>query len=203
VSVSRFDYQALYRWLVDCAERNVPAPSNDVIAERLGMRSGSSGADGISKLVRDGLIHVERTKATRRVTIVASGKATAWTVPVLPASTVPHDPQVIAKILALHQKGMTYLGIACKVHLTKSKVAGIVERHRPRPIKEPMTAPPARPQLMAIGPARTCQFITGTDFLDRMRRGENIYCGRPSVEGRSWCDFHYAVCMVKPKEKAA
>ena len=38
-----------------------------------------------------------------------------------------------------------------------------------------------------------CRWIEGDDFIERMRRGKMIYCGRPvATVGGSWCAEHRA-----------
>lgn len=52
-----------------------------------------------------------------------------------------------------------------------------------------------------LSATRTCQFIAG----DIEPGVEPVKCGRPAIEGKSWCPHHYAVVFVRPKprERAA
>ena len=53
-----------------------------------------------------------------------------------------------------------------------------------------------------VPPARTCRFITGDDYLDRIRAGasvDSVVCGRPVQPGSSYCPEHHQRCWVKPE----
>lgn len=53
-------------------------------------------------------------------------------------------------------------------------------------------------RIFAIGPSRTCVYILAPDYLKRCIDGriDSIYCGKPSVSGKSYCDHHAALCSA-------
>lgn len=194
----RMDYDALYTWLVRCAEEGEPVPPNTDIAIRFGMISGSSGASAIAWLERTGRIRVERTRCARRVTIVASDRSTPWSSRKKPvALRAPHSPAIIEQVMNLHADDMTYLGIAGKVHLTKGQVCGIIERHRPRPVREAPLAPSPLAKLQVYGPSHTCTWIEGLDYIARQDRGDAIFCGEKSLPGKSYCPAHFHIVAAE------
>jgi hypothetical protein len=197
-----FDYPALMAWLVECAENGLPAPTNDAIAGRFGRKSSNAGSRSLAMLERQGLISVIRYKRSRVVVILETGKHTAKVEPVEKRVRC-HPQQVVDRVIELARAKYTVPEIAKELSLPHKAVRGLYDRNREQITRQDPKPTTPRPQLMAIGPARTCQFITGTDYLARMNRGENIYCSRTSVEGRSWCAEHKALCLVKSKEKAA
>lgn len=67
----------LLKLLTRCAEAGQPAPSNVVLAERLGLARPNSACLAIQRLEARGLIKVERFGMSRIVTIVETGKSTA------------------------------------------------------------------------------------------------------------------------------
>jgi len=69
--------QRLLEILITAADKGDVCPSNDQICELMGMQSIGSPPTVMNKLVRRGLIRVERFGNSRIVTIVATGKSTA------------------------------------------------------------------------------------------------------------------------------
>lgn len=69
--------QRLLEILITAAGNGDICPSNDQICELMGMQSIGSPPTVMNKLVRRGLIRVERFGNSRIVTIVATGKSTA------------------------------------------------------------------------------------------------------------------------------
>lgn len=67
----------VYQALVSAAERGDKAPANWLLAEMVGNQSMATGARLVARLEERGLIAVERTRCSRVITIVASGKRTA------------------------------------------------------------------------------------------------------------------------------
>ena len=59
------------------AELGLPAPTADQIQEAVGCESSSTPTALVKYLERDGLITVDRYQRERRITITATGKATA------------------------------------------------------------------------------------------------------------------------------
>lgn len=60
------------------AEAGEPCPSNNDLADLLGHASPSAGSDIVRELEALGLILVERFQQARRVTILATGRVTAY-----------------------------------------------------------------------------------------------------------------------------
>lgn len=65
--------------------------------------------------------------------------------------------------------------------------------------------PPARVVrlMLVIGPARTCRAITCEgDHLEALAHlGEGIFCGRKSIDGKSYCEEHAARYFVKAQRR--
>jgi hypothetical protein len=187
----------LYQWLVHCAETGQVAPSNAAIAHDMGFKSGSGGSYGIERLEKQGRISVFRFKKSRVIVITATGQATAKPQR-QEARKCPHPPAEVDRVLEMRRANLSCRTIADALSLGEKQVRGIIERNRellrsqmPDPIRK-------RPQLMAIGPSKSCTFITGDDFLQRLHRGEVIHCSLPSVPGTSWCPSHFQI--VAPPE---
>lgn len=68
----------IFALLRQAAERGETCPSNAILAERFGMRTGVI-VSAFNFLVCNGMIEVERTSNARVVTICATGKRTAST----------------------------------------------------------------------------------------------------------------------------
>ena len=71
--------------VTEAAEAGRTAPTGDELQERCGCDSISTTVNLVQRLERKGLIRVERYQRTRRITVLATGKATA---PV--ANKTPH-----------------------------------------------------------------------------------------------------------------
>jgi len=42
-----------------------------------------------------------------------------------------------------------------------------------------------------------CRFIASDDWHDRMKRGEQIYCGAPvHAPGSAWCEHHHSIVYI-------
>lgn len=67
----------VYDALARAADAGAKCPSNDALAELLGIGSIGAASEYVSQLEQRGLIRVERTRCTRRVTITATGRSTA------------------------------------------------------------------------------------------------------------------------------
>lgn len=63
--------------LSDAADRGMRCPTNEDLADTLGLRAISAPVYLMDELARRGLIRVERYQRERQVTITATGKATA------------------------------------------------------------------------------------------------------------------------------
>jgi len=53
-----------------------------------------------------------------------------------------------------------------------------------------------------VGPITDCKFIAG-DPHGAAARGENPFCGEPSLPGSCYCADHHAVCYTRAAEFAA
>lgn len=62
--------------LKQCAESNLPAPTNPTLAERFGVKSNAI-ANALHFLESNAMISIEGKHDIRRVTIIATGKTTA------------------------------------------------------------------------------------------------------------------------------
>lgn len=63
--------------IVEAADSGSPAPTCDELVERCGCNAVSTTADLVKRLERRGLIRVERYQRSRRIYVLATGKATA------------------------------------------------------------------------------------------------------------------------------
>lgn len=58
----------------------------------------------------------------------------------------------------------------------------------------------ARMLLWAVEPEPGCRWIEGDDHLDRIHRGEDIYCSAPVRRlGDSYCAAHWARVYIDPR----
>ncbi|WP_026986531.1 hypothetical protein [Fodinicurvata fenggangensis] len=81
------ELQQLYGWLADLAARRLPAPSNRMIAQRIG-RSLTTGVQWMAELRRRGWIEVlVISESARRIRITATGALTANTRQAPPGSS--------------------------------------------------------------------------------------------------------------------
>ena len=76
ISLSHWEREVL-ACVTEAAEVGRQAPTGDELQERCGCDSISTTVHLVQRLERKGLIQVERYQRTRRITIVATGKATA------------------------------------------------------------------------------------------------------------------------------
>ena len=91
----------MFKWLRDCAAVGQPCPTNAEISARFGFRSVASGAKLVGLLEKSGRIGVQRTRTTRVVRIVETGKSTAAMVHNGPLSPRPIKKRSIAARQAL------------------------------------------------------------------------------------------------------
>lgn len=84
----------LLKWLDECAAAQKVCPTNPEIAERFGRKSISFAAELMHALEASGRVTVERTRTTRRVTIVDTGAATVWK----PRMTPVKKPRKLLKL---------------------------------------------------------------------------------------------------------
>ena len=63
--------------IMEAADSGSPAPTCDELVERCGCNAVSTTADLVKRLERRGLIRVERYQRSRRIHVLATGKATA------------------------------------------------------------------------------------------------------------------------------
>ncbi|MCA6305257.1 MAG: hypothetical protein IM628_10635 [Phenylobacterium sp.] len=86
--------EQVLRMLAAAADAGAPCPWNRDVARALGLKYEADVARLISQLVREGRIRVERVGATqRRVTIVATGAATAISLPPPRLGRLPATPR--------------------------------------------------------------------------------------------------------------
>lgn len=142
-------------------------PTNRVISERMGWAGVTSASRAIDDLERAGRIRVERTRVWRIVTILPSGKRTAWAgIGAAPAgAAAARDDQ--RRLLAISLGGAGEQGRRRAAGLTVTKLA-------------------IRPGFTG-GPARTCQWIEAEP-----RGDDSCKCNAPSAPGVSWCAGHLA-----------
>lgn len=58
----------------------------------------------------------------------------------------------------------------------------------------------ARMLLWSVEPEPGCRWIDGDDYLDRIHRGEDIYCSAPVRRlGESYCAAHCARAYIDPR----
>ncbi|MYE06650.1 MAG: hypothetical protein F4Y04_05420 [Chloroflexi bacterium] len=106
-------------------------------------------------------------------------------------SFIPWTRTETGTLRKLFERGLSDAEIADKlgnrtIEAVKRQRAsmGMLRRH-------PNEAPP-RPMIV-VGPARTCQWIDG----DPRRPGWS-FCGRPSVDGKSYCAAHLRRAYIQP-----
>lgn len=78
----------------------------------------------------------------------------------------------------------------------EARVAPVPVAAVPTPVPVETAPPDAHdesepPRNVFVLPAKGCRFIEAPDFLARLDRGENIYCGAPVVgPEHAWCHTH-------------
>jgi DNA-binding MarR family transcriptional regulator len=96
-----------YEVLFDAAERGAPAPTADDLQAACGCNSVSTTVNLVQRLEQRGLIAVERYQRSRRITITATGKATAPVKNATPhwrSQPRPRDMPSIGLQIALQRK---------------------------------------------------------------------------------------------------
>lgn len=158
----------LYGWLADLAARGLPAPSNRMIAQRIG-RSIPTGVQWMAELRRRGWIEVlVVNESARRIRITETGALTANTRQARPGS-------------GTDEAGGAYP--------TGAYPRGPAQRDPERAAQLLKTA--ARPQATGWRPRR-CQYLAGDGpFRDADK------CGQPVQEGSPYCPAHHARCHLR------
>ncbi len=105
-------------------------------------------------------------------------------------------PEAISELGTLWLEGLPSAEIAERLGMSKNAVVGKAHRLGLPPRENPVDRSKIK-TAVAPGPAG-CRFIAGEDFLERMRRGEEIHCCRPvSAPGISWCNEHLRIVYVR------
>lgn len=104
-------------------------------------------------------------------------------------NTLPWTRNELEFLRRLFKRGLTDEEIAGK--LTARSLVSLVNMRRQMGLVRESGAArsPPRP-MMAVGPARTCQYIEGE--VPKGRAPD--FCGKPSIGGKSYCAAHAARC---------
>lgn len=207
-----FDDEGLYRWLVEVAERGEKMPTNPEINERfLGQRlNGGSAGNALSRLTLAKRIRFVQRNHGRVIQIIATGKMTGGELRRQEAVT---DPRSVEAIVERFRAGYSTGAIGRQCGLTAGEVLAIISENWERlkagpshdghgrwPTAGMQVQPIAHRLLGPIGPARSCRWIEGQDYLARAWHGdEALYCGDPTVRGSSYCEVHHRRCWTPVK----
>lgn len=107
-----------------------------------------------------------------------------------------------AQVRALWQRGLGHADIARQFGVADHHVQFWCRKHGlDRGQVRGASAPAAvRARPIVIGPPhRTCQFIAADPAGKRGAALDALYCGRPTVEGSSYCGAHLALCYRPPE----
>jgi GcrA cell cycle regulator len=105
-------------------------------------------------------------------------------------------PEAVSELGTLWLEGVLTGEIAERLGVSKNAVVGKAHRLGLPPRENPVDRSKIK-TAVAPGPAG-CRFIAGDDYLERQRRGEEIFCRRPVVAaGMSWCAEHMQIVYVR------
>jgi len=152
------------------ADAGEVCPTNPVLAARMGWASVASASRAVADLERAGLVRVERTRVWRIVTIVATGRSTAWN-----GMGRNPDPEAEARDAARRRKVAITADAQARAEQFSRRAAGL-----------PVYRLAIRPGFSG-GPAHKCQWIEGDPARDN-----SCKCLAPSAPGHSWCAAHLA-----------
>ena len=109
-------------------------------------------------------------------------------------------PEENGRLLELQAQGFSTRQISAFLGRTSSSVtarAYRIKRHAEEAAEAKPSVPggprPHRVVPLSGSPARLCQYIGE----DRGHPREWTFCGKPSVEGRSYCAEHTAICYIR------
>lgn len=159
--------QLLYEWLRQLAESGGECPTNKVIIERFGFSGPSTACRMLEILEEQKLILVTHSRRRRVIQILETGKSV--------------ESELTTRPIVHHHDGSQ----ARSVIIGKTQNA-YLNRGKDRPYG---ITPGFTGQLNA-----GCRFIEGEDFLDRLKRGENIFCGAETQAGKPYCEGHAIRC---------
>lgn len=119
-----------------------------------------------------------------------------------PARGSPWTPALEAQLRALWAEGLPTLEIGRRLGMGKNSILGKAHRLKLPGRTSPLKTPPA-PKRLEPRDLRGCRWIEGKDYLERMGRGEAIYCGAKVTEpGGVWCAAHRARVYHRPTGQA-
>ena len=111
----------------------------------------------------------------------------------------PWTPALIAKLARLWRAGMSAAEIGRRIGMSKNAIVGKARRLGLPPRENPVDYDKVREARIAAAEAAAkprgigCRWIESADYLARLKRGEEIFCGRPVAEtSGSWCAAHRA-----------
>lgn len=127
-----------------------------------------------------------------------SGAANRLGLPKRPELQARLTPARREMIVMMIQDGYNNNYIVKKTGSHRLTVEGVREQlslSLPEPAK-PLPACIVPVPFVAVGPARTCQWVTGERYAQTK-------CGEKSVFGKSWCCTHMSVVYVSRREAVA
>lgn len=99
--------------------------------------------------------------------------------------------------------------IARELGVTKNAVIGRAHRlglpKRPSPVrrgivKRPLSIAHVGSAPAPIGSITDCKFIAA-DPHGMFARGDNPFCGQPTLPGSAYCGVHHKICYVRPRRE--
>ena len=106
------------------------------------------------------------------------------------SAAVPWTRAELDTLCKLFERGMSDTEIAAR--LDNRSISAVVRQRANLGLVRRPDRRSERP-MMAVAPAKTCQWIEGDP-----KEGDYTMCGKPSVEGRSYCAGHARRAYVQP-----
>ena len=109
-------------------------------------------------------------------------------------------PALIKRLRQLWQEGLPTSEIGRRLGITKNAVVGKAHRVGCAPRKSPLKSPPVPKRQTEH--RQGCRFIEGEDYLERIQRGEDIYCGaKVARDLGSWCEKHEKIVFIPAAQR--
>jgi hypothetical protein len=197
------------RALVAAADRGLPCPTNPQLCDLIGAGSPSAPVRALDRLATCGLIRVERFQTDRRVTIISTGRSTAYhgkgtphwrEQVVVAAADIPSSVLTGARLATIirsvaHERGVTLTQLLQPTGLAVSIVGNLSAAKAPKPVTIARLLPvlgdalrafdlPALPPVEEPSPARAAPSLTiAVDPCSSCgaRDGEACGCARSTI----------------------
>jgi hypothetical protein len=98
--------------------------------------------------------------------------------------------------------GESVNAIASRMGLTRNQVLGKVHRLGLEQRGQPESLANRAARVQETAATGGCRWIEGNNFVERLKRGEQIYCGKTvATVGSPWCKEHHARVWVPVRRR--